>query len=385
MRPLHFVYVLTLIGQSGFRGYRLVLALYALHLGASAFRVGVLLAVYSLMQAAAGWWAGRWSDRAGCYRPMLVGALAGVAGFCISYIGASEIALFAAAAVVGVAYAMVHVAQTNVVGLLSKPDERAKNLADLSLVFSLTNFAGPLLAGFSVEVSGHAAASLWFVVLSLASTLALVAGKRLLPAQCVHTHGEGDGLRELLKNRALLRVLMIGSLVFAAVDVFQFYMPVYAHGLGLPAFVVGVIMACFPAAAFTSRVCLRWLLQYMSPEGVLWRAFLLATAAFVSMPLFDGAISLGVLAFVYGFGLCVGQPITLILAYQNATGGRTGEAVGIREAVNQITRVVAPLVFGAIGSVAGMLPVFFAGGGMLACGALLLRAGRQSTPASGGR
>ena len=385
MRPLHFIYVLTLISQSGFRGYRLLLALYALHLGASAFTVGVLLAVYSLMQAAVGWLAGRWSDRAGCYRPMLVGALVGVAGFCIPYIWAAEIALFAAAMVAGAAYAMVHVAQTNVVGLLSTPDERAKNLADLSLVFSLTNFAGPLLAGFSVDHSGHAAASLWFAALSVVSVLALVACKGLLPPQCAHTHGESEGLRDLLKNRALLRVLLIGSLVFAAIDVFQFYMPVYAHGLELPASVVGVIMACFPAAAFTSRVCLRWLLQFVSPEGILWRAFLLATAAFVSMPFFDGAISLGVLAFAYGFGLCVGQPITLILAYQNTSSARSGEVIGLREAVNQTTRVVAPVVFGTIGTLTGILPVFFVGGGMLACGALLLRSAHQSTPASGSR
>ena len=103
------------------------------------------------------------------------------------------------------------------------------------------------------------------------------------------------------------------------------------------------------------------------------------------MPFFDGAISLGVLAFAYGFGLCVGQPITLILAYESTSSARTGEVVGIREAVNQTTRVVAPVVFGTIGSVAGILPVFFVGGGMLAFGALLLRSVHPSTPASGSR
>lgn len=148
MNPLHFVYLLTLLGQSGFRGYRLLLALYALHLGASAFTVGVLLAVYSLMQAAAGWQVGRWTDRAGCYRPMLAGAAVAIGGFCIPFIWQTVAALFGAAVVVGLAYCMVHVAQMNVVGQLGKPDERPRNLADLSLMFSVTNFAGPLLAGF---------------------------------------------------------------------------------------------------------------------------------------------------------------------------------------------------------------------------------------------
>lgn len=375
MKPLHFIYALTLLGQSGFRGYRLLLTLYALHLGASAFTVGMLLAVYSLMQAAVGWHAGKWTDRAGCYLPMLTGMLVGIAGFCISFFWQSVPALFATAVIVGLAYCMVHVAQMNVVGLMSTPDDRAKNLADLSLVFSVTNFAGPLLAGFSVDFAGHRAACLWFAAVSATSVAALLLGKRLLPATGGNTHGEGGNLRDLLKDRTLLKILLVGSLVFAAIDVFQFYMPVHAHQLGLSASVVGVIMACFPAAAFISRICLKWFLKRSSPEAILRRSFLIATAAFLAMPFFEHALALGVLAFVYGFGLCVGQPITLILAYANTTKGRSGEVVGIREAVNQVTRVIAPVIFGAIGTAVGMLPVFFAGGAMLAWGALLLRPG----------
>lgn len=375
MKPLHFILALTLLGQSGFRGYRLLLTLNALHLGASAFTVGILLAVYSLMQAAAGWQVGKWTDRAGCYSPMLAGALLGIAGFCIPFLWPSVAALFAAAVVVGLAYCMVHVAQMNVVGLMSRPDERARNLADLSLIFSLTNFAGPLIAGFSVDVAGYAAASLWFAAVGAASAGALVLGKRLLPASRADTHSESGSLRDILKDRTLLKILLVGSLVFAAIDVFQFYMPVYAHRLGLPATVIGVIMACFPAAAFISRICLKWFLKHSSPEAILRRSFLIATVAFLAMPFFENALALGVLAFVYGFGLCVGQPITLILAYGNTTNGRTGEVVGIREAVNQITRVIAPVIFGAIGTAAGLLPVFFAGGALLAWGALLLRPG----------
>jgi predicted MFS family arabinose efflux permease len=150
---------------------------------------------------------------------------------------------------------------------------------------------------------------------------------------------------------------------------------VYARGLGLSASTVGIIMSCFPAAAFVSRIYLRRLLKTSAPAVILRRSFLLATAALVAFPFFENAPMLGVLAFVYGFGLCVGQPITLILAYDATSKGRTGEVVGIREGVNQVSRVVAPVAFGAIGSLAGLMPVFFTGGAMLVWGALLLRHG----------
>ncbi len=376
MKPLHFIYLLTVLGQSGFRGYRLLLALYALHLGASAFTVGLILALYSLMQAAAGWWVGLWTDRAGSVRPMLAGALLGGVGFAIPCLWHEVAALFVASAVVGVAYCMYHVAQTHAVGLLSTKDDRAKNLADLSLMFSVTNFAGPLLAGFTVDLAGDALAGVWFAAVSLISAAALLAGKGLLPAAKAADGKERPGLRELLKDRAMLKILLVGSLVFAAIDVFQFYMPVYANGLGISASVVGIIMACFPAAAFTSRICLRWFLKRSTPEAILSRSFLLAAAAFVAIPFFDSALLLAVLAFVYGFGLCVGQPITLILAYQNSADGHAGAVVGIREAVNQITRVAAPVLFGAIGTTAGLFPVFFVGGAILTWGALMLRTGK---------
>lgn len=379
--PLHFLYTLTLLGQSGFRGSRLLFSLYALELGASAFTVGVLLAVFSLMTAALGWPAGRWTDRVGCHRPMLVGSLLSMVGFCIPYFFPTLTGLFAAAIVIGAAYSIYHVAQMNVVGVMSTPANRSRNLANLSLMFSVTNFAGPLLAGFSIEHAGHAQACLYFAALALVSMLVHRFGARLLPLGKGAAEKAAGSLSELLHDRRMLKILLVGSVVFAAIDVFQYYVPVYAHGLGLSAATVGMIMACFPAAAFISRICLNWFLKRATVETVLRRSFLLATGAFVLIPFVEGAYALAALSFVYGFGLCVGQPLTLILAYNNASSERTGEVVGIRESVNQITRVLAPVVFGAIGTLAGVLSVFFVGGGLLAWGALMLRSGNLSSPA----
>jgi len=364
-----------LLGQSGFRGTRLLLSLYALELGANAFTVGVLLAVYALMTAACGWPFGKWSDRVGCRKPMIVASCMSAAGFCIPFFCPTLPALFVAALVNGMAYCMYHVAQLHATGLLSTPKTRSKNLANLSLMFSVTNFAGPLLAGFSIEHAGHARACLVFAACSLLSPVILQYGAKLLPLGTGHASQAGGSLKELLHDPRLLKILLIGSLVFAAIDVFQYYIPLYAHALGLSASTVGMLMACFPAAAFTSRVCLNWFLVRLPVEAVLRWSFLLVTLAFAMFPFFLNAYALATLAFLYGFGLNVGQPLTLILAYDNASKERAGEVVGIRESVNQVTRVIAPVVFGAIGSVTGMLPVFCIGAGMLGFGAFMLRPG----------
>jgi hypothetical protein len=44
--------------------------------------------------------------------------------------------------------------------------------------------------------------------------------------------------------------------------------------------------------------------------------------------------------------------------------------------VNHGTRVIAPVVFGAIGSITGLVSVFIVGAAMLASGALAIRGGK---------
>ncbi len=338
----------------------------------------MLLAVFSLMPAIVSWQVGRWTDRSGCYRPMLVASILAAAGFGVAFAWPTMAGLLVTAIIVGSAYGMYHVAQMNAVGLISTPETRNRNLANLSLMFSVTNGAGPLLVGSLVQLAGHAWACFWLMLLGVVTAIVIVLGARLLPSGAAHAVKPSRRLMDALKEPKLARVLVIGGIVFAAIDVFQFYVPIQAHGQGIPPAAVGTIMACFPAAAFISRLCLPWFMRQAAVEVVLRRAFILATVAFVAMPFMTDPFGLAAIVFVYGFGLNLGQPITLILAYANADKSRSGEIIGVREALNQITRVGAPIVFGAIGSLVGVMAVFAAGAAMLIGGALALRAGRLS-------
>jgi len=69
-------------------------------------------------------------------------------------------ALYIGALTNGLLFAFAGVSQQNLVGLLSEPENRALNFSNLSLVISTATFVGPLLAGFSIDHSGHAAACL---------------------------------------------------------------------------------------------------------------------------------------------------------------------------------------------------------------------------------
>jgi MFS family permease len=99
----------------------------------------------------------------------------------------------------------------------------------------------------------------------------------------------------------------------------------------------------------------------------------LMSSVFLLIPFFKSAVMLGVLCFVLGLGMGLGQPLTVILAYNRSPPGRAGEVVGVRIAVNNLMHVLMPPLFGAVGSLVGLAPVFWASAGALSLGAYATR------------
>jgi len=55
----------------------------------------------------------------------------------------------------------------------------------------------------------------------------------------------------------------------------------------------------------------------------------------------------------------MGQPIAVMLTFAHSPPGRSGEALGLRLTINSLMHVAVPVIFGTIGSVFGLVPVFW--------------------------
>jgi hypothetical protein len=106
---------------------------------------------------------------------------------------------------------------------------------------------------------------------------------------------------------------------------------------------------------------------------VLRIALLIAAAVYVAFPFTTTTLALIVLSFVLGLGLGIGQPMVLSLLHTHAPAGRIGETVGLRMSLIQSMAVTVPLVFGALGTTVGLLPVFGSVGLFLGLGGLAAR------------
>jgi MFS family permease len=373
---IYFTFILTLFSFTSVKISQVLLALYALNLGAQPFAVGIVAATFSVPPALLSWQIGKLVDRYGSRWPIMFGVIVSAFGMLVPYYLPSLPTLYTAAATNGILTACCVVSYQNLVGLLSNQHNNARNFSNLSLVASFSGFLGPLLAGFSIDYSGHAVACLYVVLILLLTIAMLAIWGGILPKGSRSTSSKGGSVRNLLTDTVLWRVLATSSLLMTGVDLFQFYMPIYGHDIGLSASAIGIILSMFSISVFIVRLIIPFLVAQLTEGKVLAYAFFIGAASLLLVPFFKSAVLLALVSFIFGLGMGCGQPITLMMTFSNSVDGRSGEAMGLRVTVNQLTKVIVPVVFGSIGSIFGLFPVFWANALLLASGGAITKRGK---------
>ena len=374
--PLALVLAVTVLTHLAFAGARVAVALLALHLGASAAVVGVLAALFPALPMFFSVAAGRAIDRIGVVKPMLVGALAVAGGSLAAFAWPTLEALYPVSVVIGSGAMLSHIASNNAVGAIGKPPDRPRNFTLISLAFSTATFVGPVLAGLSIDGLGHARAFLVVGAFAVASAATIVLGRARFPRPTRAGARVERRMTDLLAIRALRHVLAVGAVIAMTWEIFAFAVPIYGTGLGLSASTIGTILGAFALATFVARVVLPTLARRLREWTLIGAALAIAVAVFAVFPLVEQVPLLMALAFALGLGLGMTQPLFLSLLYAATPEGRSGEAVGIRTGILSVCQTAMPLLFGAIGAVAGMTPVFWSMALVLAGGVAFTRSRR---------
>lgn len=371
---LYELLVLVLLWNGAYKGARIVTTLYALKLGAEPFHIGLLLATYGLVPLVLAVLTGRIGDRYGVRLPIAAGLVVTGIGIALPFFWPAFGGLFVAAAITGAGFILVQVSMQSLFGALGSGATRTRNINLYALVVASADFAGAILAGFAVDNLGHLQSFLAMGVICLVAVAGMAFIYRHVPsaAQGGTTPGRRR-MTDLLRNRALRRMLLAGAAVVAGVDLFQLFMPIYGYSIGLSASAIGITMGCFGAAGFVTRAMLPALARRFGEVRTLLYSMMLGAATFLLIPLFETPLALGAVCFLLGLGLGLGQPLTVILAYNHAPPGRAGEGLGLRIAIINTSHVGVPALFGAVGSIMGTLPVFWVIAGVIALGGVAIR------------
>lgn len=369
---IHLTLALTFFNFIGANAARVVLTLYALELGASASTVGILGGLLFLFPLLLSWPIGALADRKGARGLLLFAAGCAAVSLVLPYFVRDLAAFYVAAALNGLALAFFHVTLQNLIGTLSHAEDRARNFSNFSLAGALTNFAGPLLAGFSIDYFGHAEACLVIASPSAIVIVLLLAWGRLFPPGRPQATLDTGASRALL-DREIWRMLVVSGLVQLGTDLFQFYLPIYGHSIGLSASAIGTVLATLAVAAFVVRLFLARLVRRIPGETLLAWVFFMGAIGFALVPLSRDALMLGAVSFFFGLGMGIGIPLTVILMFSQAAEGRSGQTLGLRLTANNFVRVTGPVVFGAVGATLGLPAVFWIVAAIMAAGGLISR------------
>jgi MFS family permease len=372
---VYSVVLLSVLNSIAQRGSKVAVSLYSLELGASAAAVGVLAALFAVFPLFLAVHAGRISDRFGVRLPMVAGGLTMVAGLALPLVFPGSLAwLFVCPTLIGLGHIYFHVSVHNLVGALD-PAERTKNFSTFALGSSIAAAIGPSAAGFAIELRGFGAAFALLALAAAASALCLLVQRT--PRTAGHPDGTTRSAMDLLAIPALRRTLIMSGVALTGIELFSFYLPIYGRSIGLSPAVIGLILSSYAVAGFLVRAVMHRLAQRYTEVGVLTASLFLAALAYAIVPGLGNGALLAVAAFTLGLALGSAQPLTIILTYNYAPAGRSGEALGMRIMANKVTQIAVPLAFGGFGAAMGSVPVF------LATGAFLLLAGFLSWRSQG--
>jgi len=376
---IYVLFLIVLCNVTCLRASRVIVSLFAIELGAQQFLIGVLIAMYSVFPMLLALYAGRLSDRLGPRLPMLVGSLGLVAGLLLPFLYPALPALYVSAGLFGMSYVFYHVSVQNLIGAISTDATRTRNFSNYSLMIALGGFIGPSLAGIFIDHFGHPRTYLYLSAVALIPVITLAFAKTIgtgvtKPAGPAEHATSVEEARSLFANAGLRRAMITSGVVLTGTDLFQFYMPIYGHSIGLSASAIGFVLSLVAVAAFVVRVIMPLVVKRVGEEPLLTHSLFLGAATYLFFPIVQNVALLSVLAFVLGLGLGCGQPLSTILTYAHSPKNRSGEALGLRLTVNNATHIVVPLIFGSIGTVLGFAPVFWMNALLLAGGGMLNRA-----------
>ena len=368
------VVVLCFLTFGSFIGVRVLMSLFALELGASQAAIGVLIAFFAIFPLFMSVYAGRVIDRVGSFWPVFGGMAGFCAGVMIPFMFPVLPALYISALVSGLSLVFFGVASQQLVSSIGGAASRNRNVSYYSIGLAASGFVGPLGVGYVIDHHGHRMAYLALGVVLLLVSMVWFACRRHIPPPRVKDQATStSGIVEILRNPNLRLTIMVAGIVVAGMDLYTFYMPIYGHEIKLSATMIGAVMGAQALAALLMRIVMPALLRRWSEETVMAGALLVAGSAYFLFPFFQGVTMLFMISFLLGLGLGCGQPLSLLMVYNRAPAGRSGEVLGVRFTVVNLMHLVIPITFGVLSAAVGLMPVFVATAALMVVGSHLSR------------
>jgi len=367
MKPLHLYVTLAASNHIAMNGSRMTVMLFAASLGVSPALIGLLAALFGLVSAFIAVQVGRWIDRTGPRRPVMLASFMVTLAAIIAGVWHEIPALFITAPLIGTFNSMYQMTTHQTVGRYGRPEDRPANFTTHSLVISAATFLGPLLAGLAIDNLGYSNAFFVMAAFGFAPMVVVWTGLLEFPPVPVRKSEQATPVSgwALLKNKELRRAYTAAASNNAIWSIWGFLLPLYGHSIGLSATAIGTLAASLAGGTVLIRTVTIALVRRFKPWPLIVFSQILIGLGFFGMPLSQIYSVLAVLAFMMGIGLGLSGPMSTTVMYDASPPDKVGEVIGLRMTMANLAQTLVPLLSGAVGATLGVAPVFWAVGALL--------------------
>ncbi|MGH7906719.1 MAG: MFS transporter [Candidatus Binataceae bacterium] len=390
-KPRLVLFLTVFIDLLGFGIVIPFLPMYAARLHVHAVGIGLILAIYSLMQFLCAPVLGRISDRVGRRPIIMLGLLGSSLGYLIYGFAWSFAILLLSRAVHGICAATVSTAQAYVADTTAE-SERAHGMGMIGAAFGLGFVLGPAIGGLlghgSLRTPVFFAAALTFANLIFAA-VALPESHTPEPAARVDLARTAKRLFAFsrdLANPKLFRLCAIAFLVTSALAAleatFALMLPaVYGYG----AFGVGALLAY---AGFIQALTQGWLLRkFVKRTGerkLLLTGMILLGAGLAPLGSLRSVAALFILLALISAGYGLASPSVASLISRSTQRHLQGEALGLNQSALSLARIIGPIAGGFLYQWFNPAAPYIGGAVIVAAALLVARVHKFSAPAEEG-
>jgi MFS family permease len=342
----------------------------ALELDVSPAWLGAISGSFAVLPVLAAVHVGRATDHRG-ERPVLMAGsfvmLASALGFVL--LGGSVPLLVMWSGLLGLGQLLMLVAGQSLVARLWPDDRRDGAFGHYAFAASAGQTVGPLLIAVlgGGGTSPHTA-PVFAGGLGLAALLVGVAATVRPGPREPHPPGSDRQrvpLRSVLRVPGLGRAMLASLTVLAAIDILLVYLPALGQELGIAARTIAILLGVRAAASALSRFFMGALVRRVGRDRLLVATMASSGLAIGLLAVDLPVVALAVLVLVAGFGLGVGQPLTLSWVAGAAPPRARGTVLGVRLIGNRLGQAVVPGAVGLVASSSGVAGVLWVTAGSL--------------------
>lgn len=369
MRSLHRWLIITLFNSAALQAsiyvVRPMITYRALELNGTGKTVGILGSLYAILPVLVAVFFGKIVGRIGERAFLIIGSTGVLSSSFLLSKSNSLLTLGLLTAIAGVSHLAVMVGGQTMMANRSTHETYDRDFGYYTFSASFGQMFGPLLGGLVAGSNGvlPRSTSHAFILATLISLIGLVPilltrSLDVSIKDVVKESGVKVRVVEVMKHRGMKEAMFTSLVISTTIDILTIFIPLLGTELRITPVVVGVILGVRSAASMLSRLFLGQLSQRFSSRSTLVISTTVATFALVAMYFAKDALFLGLVIFIVGFTLGIGQPLTMAWVSKISAPQERAMAITLRLTGNRVGQFGLPIAAGLVVSALGVGSLF---------------------------